>query len=233
MLHEEKVVIAQHQIPADTNEITQVKALLDPVDLRGACVTADAAHAQHHTAGYIAGERGADYLLTVKANQPRLQEAIFRKTSAGCAAAPAYASIDHGHGRIVKRPIWVTSAEGTGFPHAAQVLPIRRDTNDLTGAALTKEILHGITSLNAARATPATVARLAQGQWGIESIHWIRDTAYAEDHNLGYTGNGPQVMTTLRNLAISLLHLAGVTEIKRTLQRISRDRTRALLVPPL
>ena len=37
----------------------------------------------------------------------------------------------------------------------------------------------------------------------------------------------------VHNIAISLLHLAGITEITRTLQRISRDRTPALLVLPL
>ena len=61
----------------------------------------------------------------------------------------------------------------------------------------------------------------------------MRDTGYAEDHNTGYAGDGPHVMATLRNIAISLLHLAGITEINRTLQRITRDRTRALLVLPL
>lgn len=71
MLHEEKVIIAQHAIPEDTNEITQVKELLDPVDLENAVVTGDAAHAQHGTAGYIAapeedGGRGADYFLLVE-----------------------------------------------------------------------------------------------------------------------------------------------------------------------
>ena len=48
----------------------------------------------------------------------------------------------------------------------------------------------------------------------------LRDTTYAEDQNTGYIANGPQVMATLRNLAISLLHLAGITgitEITRTL----------------
>ena len=40
-------------------------------------------------------------------------------------------------------------------------------------------------------------------------------------------------MATLRNIVISLLHLAGITEITRTLQRITRDRTRALLLLPL
>ncbi len=59
------------------------------------------------------------------------------------------------------------------------------------------------------------------------------DTTYAEDGNTGYSGNGPQVMATLRNIAISVLHLAGITDITRTLQRITRDRTRALLFLPL
>jgi hypothetical protein len=71
MLHEEKVIIAQHAIPEDTNEITQVKDLLDPVDLAGAVVTGDAAHAQRQTAAYIAGPaedggREADYFLFVE-----------------------------------------------------------------------------------------------------------------------------------------------------------------------
>jgi len=233
MLHGDGVVIAQHRIPDNTNEITQVKELLDPVDLTGTVVTADAAHAQHDTAAYIAGERQADYLLTVKGNQPGLQRAVYDKISAGCGTAPDHVSIDYGHGRIVRRSLWAADADRIDFPHAAQVMRIRRDTYDLTGTAVTKEIVHGITSLYPARGTAAALARLTQGQWGIESLHWLRDTAYAEDSNTGYTGDGPQVMATLRNIAISLLHLAGITEITRTLQRITRDRTRALLFLPL
>jgi hypothetical protein len=40
-------------------------------------------------------------------------------------------------------------------------------------------------------------------------------------------------MATFRNIAISLLHVAGITEITRTLQAITRDRNRALNVLPL
>lgn len=127
----------------------------------------------------------------------------------------------------------VTGAEDIDFPHAAQVTRIRRDTYDLTGTALTKQIAHGITSLDPECGTPAVLADLTRGHWGIESVHWIRDTVFEEDTNTGYAGNGPQVMATLRNVAISLLHRAGITEINRTLQRITRDRTRALLFLPL
>lgn len=63
--------------------------------------------------------------------------------------------------------------------------------------------------------------------------HGLRDTAYDEDANTGYAGNGPQAMATLRNLAISLLYLSGVTGITRTLQAIARDRNRVLDYLPL
>jgi hypothetical protein len=70
MLHEEKVIIAQHRIPDETTETTEVKELLDSVNLDIAVVTADAAHAQRETAEYIAGKkedgnRGSDYFLFV------------------------------------------------------------------------------------------------------------------------------------------------------------------------
>jgi hypothetical protein len=116
---------------------------------------------------------------------------------------------------------------------ATRAARIRRDGYDLDGTLISKEIVHAVTSLGADLASAADLARIARGQWGIESVHWLRDTAYAEDASTGYAGNGPQVMATLRNLAISLLYLAGVTEITRTLQAVGRDRTRILDYLPL
>jgi predicted transposase YbfD/YdcC len=233
MLHEEKVIIAQHRIPDDTTETTQVKELLGPVNLDNAVVTADAAHAQRETAEYIAGRkedgnRGSDYLLFVKGNQPSLQKAVFDAIQADGPRDPGHTELDCGHGRIIRRSLWVTAAEGINFPHATRIGRIRRDGYDLDGTLISKEIVHAVTSLDQERASAADLARIARGQWGAESVHWLRDTAYAEDANTGYAGNGPQVMATLRNLAISLLYLAGVTQITRTLQAIGRDRTRIL-----
>jgi Transposase DDE domain len=70
MLHDDGVIIAQHRTPDDTNEITQVRELLDPVGLSGAVVTADAAHAQHDT----------------HAAPPRTTSASSTGTAASCAA---------------------------------------------------------------------------------------------------------------------------------------------------
>jgi predicted transposase YbfD/YdcC len=238
MLHEEKAVIAQHRIPDGTTETTQVRTLLENVDLDGAVVTADAACAQRDTADYIAGKeedggRDSAYFLFVKGNQPKLQRAIFSAIQQNCPRDPDYTELDESHGRIIRRSVWVADAGNIDFPHVRQVARIRRDGYDASGAQISKEIVHAVTSLCQDQASAADLAKLARGQWGIESVHWLRDTAYAEDANTGYAGNGPQAMATLRNLAISLLYLNGVTEITRTLQAITRDRNRILNYLPL
>jgi predicted transposase YbfD/YdcC len=229
MLHRDAVVIAQLRVPEGTNEITQVAALLKDVDLTGVVVTGDAAHAQHTTAAYLTQDRGGHYVLTVKGNQPTLLTQI---TSALPPAAPGTAhhtETDRSTGKIVRRQIWIAPATGIDFPGAAQVFRIRRDTFDHAGNHLTKEVVHGITSLTATQATPETLARFVRQHWGIENkIHWVRDVVYREDHQHAYAGTGAQVMATLRNLALGLLRLAGITQITRALERIAADRTRIL-----
>lgn len=42
-------------------------------------------------------------------------------------------------------------------------------------------------------------------------LHWVRDVTYDEDRSQVRTGNGPRVMASLRNLAISILRINGVT----------------------
>jgi hypothetical protein len=110
----------------------------------------------------------------VKGNQPGLQQAIYDAIQGECPREPDHAELDYGHGRIIKRSIWVTDAGGLDFPHAAQVMRIRRDAYDITGTAISKEIVHGVTTLDASRGTPAVLADLIRGQWGIESVHWLR-----------------------------------------------------------
>jgi predicted transposase YbfD/YdcC len=233
MLHGEKVMVGQVRVPDETTETTRVRALLGGVDLQNAVVTADAVHACRETAEYIAGNRGADYFLFVKGNTPHLQRAAFNAIQAGCPREPDHTELDYGHGRTIRRSIWVTAAAGLDFPCAAQVARIRRDGYDRDGQLISKEIVHAVTSLDAGRAGAAGLAAIARGQWGIESLHWLRDTAWAEDANTAYAGDGPQVMATFRNIAISLLRLADITQITRTIQDINRNPARVLDIIPL
>jgi hypothetical protein len=44
-----------------------------------------------------------------------------------------------------------------------------------------------------------------------DRLHWIRDMDFDEDRSQIRTASGPQVMATLRNLATTILRLAGYT----------------------
>lgn len=229
LLHEEAIVIAQLRIPAGTNEITQVKALLAEVDLTRMVITGDAAHAQHATAAYIALERGGDYALTVKANMPGLLDTITAVLPAAAPGTEHHIETDRSKGRIVRRAIWVAPADGIDFPGAAQVFRIRRDTFDHEGTRISKEIVHGVTSLDTTRADPDQIAALIRRHWAIENrSHWVRDAIYREDDQHAYAGTGAHTMAILRNLALGLIRLADMTKIKRTLERLAADRTRIL-----
>ena len=56
----------------------------------------------------------------------------------------------------------------------------------------------------------------------------VRDVTFREDASQVRIGAGPQVMATLRNLAISLHRLSGATNIAAALRHHARDALRPL-----
>ena len=61
-----------------------------------------------------------------------------------------------------------------------------------------------------------------------DRLHWIRDVTYDEDHSQVRTGNGPRVMASLGNLAITVLRLTGETSIAAALRHNARRPSRPL-----
>ncbi|MFI1301548.1 hypothetical protein ACH4YO_41580 [Streptomyces noursei] len=75
---------------------------------------------------------------------------------------------------------------------------------------------------------PTQLARLVRDHGGIEALHHVRDTTFAEDASQRRTGNAPHSMATWRNLAVGAMKLAGVTNIAAGLRRNARDPRRPL-----
>ena len=227
--HGMPTVVAQRDIAHKTNEITQVKPLLDPLNLTGWVVTLDALHCQRETARYLVEEKHAAYVFTAaKDNQPtllaRLDALPWTETPIG------HTMDDRGHGRIERRTIQVMAAPADIFPHARQVFLIERYVYDLAGTLTSAAAALGLTCLSARQADPRRIATLVRGHWGIESLHWIRDVTFDEDHHQLRVGSAPQILAGLRNLAIGTLHTAGHTKIAASLRWISRDPTRVLTI---
>ena len=222
--HDSGAVLGQLAVTAKSNEIPAVRTLLAGFDLTDVTVTVDALHTQTDTANFIV-EAGGDYVFTIKGNQPTLY--------ATCKAlpwrdVPARSLTTKGHGRRVTRTIKVVQAPAwVEFHGAVQVAQLRRTVT--RKAKKTVEVVYLITSADARTASPSTLAAWVQGHWGIENkLHWVRDVTFDEDRSQVRTGAAPQVMATLRNLVISLLRLAGWTNIARALRHHGADHRRPL-----
>lgn len=76
IVHQEAITIGQKQVASKSNEIPAARPLLQPLDLEGQVVTADAMHTQTDLARFLVEEKRSDYCFTVKDNQPTLKEDI-------------------------------------------------------------------------------------------------------------------------------------------------------------
>ena len=91
------------------------------------------------------------------------------------------------------------------------------------------ETVYGLTSLPPDRASPAQLLAYNRGHWQIENrLHHVRDMAYDEDRSQVRRGRRPHAMATVRNVAISLLRLAGAESIAAATRYLGRQVGRPL-----
>ena len=70
---------------------------------------------------------------------------------------------------------------------------------------------------------------IIRGHWGIEDrLHWVRDMDFDEDRSQVRTASGPRIMASLRNLVITILRLAGMTNIAAALRYHARRPSRPI-----
>jgi len=187
------------------SEIGELAALVAELDLAGTAVTVDALHTQRSTAEHLVGARNADYVMTIKANQPRLLAAAQQALSGPAAQFTEHTDQARGHGRTeqrILRTAAVTTEMGIEFPHAVQVFRVIRHVGGLDGQRRTKEVAYCVTSLPPARADASDLGQLLRGHWSaIENrTHWVRDTTFNEDASTLRTGTAAQAMSIIRIL---------------------------------
>jgi len=227
--HGQQLVLGQVEVGAKTNEVPMFAPLIDQLAATGIdparlVITADALHCQRDHATYL-HQRGAGFVFTVKHNQPGLFAAL---DALPWTDTPiAHRQTDRGHGRITTRTIQTLPAPpDLPFPHVDQVWLIERYVTDLAGTPTSAVAALGVTNLHPSQAAPAEIAGLVRDHWGVESLHWLRDTVYREDHSRAHTRSGPRVMAGLRNLGIGALHLAGRRDISEATRWAGRNMHR-------
>jgi predicted transposase YbfD/YdcC len=230
--HHVGLTLAQQAVDDKTNEITQVEAVLEQVVLANRICTMDALLTQRQVAQAIV-DRGGDYVMIVKENQPKLRddiELVFTLPPVGDRQESAR-TVDIGHGRIEQRNL-TTSEALVGYsdwPGLAQVFELGRHVLTQKTQKERTEVVYGVTSLGPHRGTPEQLLALSRGHWHIENkSHWVRDVTFDEDRSQVRCGNIPQVMAALRNTAIGLLRWAGHTNIAAACRRLAAQPAQAL-----
>jgi predicted transposase YbfD/YdcC len=205
---EQRLSLGQVAVAEKSNEITAIPALLDLLDVRGAFVSIDAMGCQKAIAAKII-ERGGDYILTVKENQPTLLADIqqaFIDALDNDQKCSVFEMRERGHGREEFRSYKVLH-DLSGISQAVEwagltTIGICYCQRTIAGKT-TEEARYFIGSKKVSARTYATGLR---GHWGIENnLHWQLDVTFAEDRNRASNRNGAENLALLRRVALSLL----------------------------
>jgi predicted transposase YbfD/YdcC len=212
----QRLVLGQLAVGAKENEISAIPELLTLLSLKGAIVTIDAIGCQKKIATAIR-QRGADYLLALKENQPALyrdaaeflaeQRAVgFKDCAAGSWAT--HQTSDADHGRVETRRHWITSdiawlrQRHPAWPDLVSIAMIEAERQEL-GKPATRQTRFYIASI---APDAAEFAHAARQHWGIENgLHWVLDVVYREDACRIRKRNGPANFATIRHMTLNLL----------------------------
>jgi hypothetical protein len=125
--------------------------------------------------------------------------------------------------------IWASAElqDHLDFPSAAQVFCLQRETMESTTGKFRTETVYGVTRLSPGKADPARLLSLNRHPWSIENgLPCVRDVALDEGRYRLRKHAGAPVMASLRNLALSLLRLAGAVNIAPALRACTRHSQR-------
>jgi predicted transposase YbfD/YdcC len=210
------LVLGQQATAEKSNEKTAIPELLATLALEGCIVTIDAMGTQPSIAQAIR-DRGANYILSVKDNQPTLAESMQDFLEAFQAAPDKTPHtvdevVEKDHGRLeVRRCV---AFDQIDCLHAPERWP------GLASFAIiaSERTIRGKTTLEHRfyiSSLPADAARLNRSirqHWRVEnSLHWCMDVIFGDDQMRARTQHAAHNFAIMRHFALNLIRLDPVT----------------------
>lgn len=192
-----------------SNEIKAIPELLNWLDLNGALVSIDAMGCQYEIGNKIV-EKGGDYLLALKENQPSLYDDVveaFKESSKAIAIESSEPLNEKGHGRIEQRQAFVITdtawlkkrhEKWQSIESIIQIKSARFEKNSET-----RENRFYISSR---KMTPDQTNEAVRKHWFTENKnHYVLDVSFSEDACQISKGNAPENIATLRRITLNML----------------------------
>lgn len=213
-----QLILGQVATDAKSNEITAIPELLELLCVKGALVTIDAMGCQKNIAAKIR-DKGGDYILAVKDNQPTLHTEIrdsfvqaFETDFQGL-DYDEFVTHDRGHGRqetrtytIIKNPETITQKDEWKDLTVIGICTSVRTVGNPEDPASVQEPTEVRCFIGSRNAGAQTYGKALRGHWGIENnLHWQLDVSFGEDQNRVSKRNGAENLALVRRLALALL----------------------------
>lgn len=219
------ITFGQKAVDGKSNEIPAVRDLIELLDIGGCMIVADAMHCQKETAEKIISGK-ADYLLSVKDNQPTLkadiedyiQDSSLRKTM------DKSMKTEKNRDRIEKRTAFVTNdinwlEDKFEWKNIACIGAI--NTVFETKSGISNEWHYFISSRDLNAEELLHHARL---EWSVETMHWLLDVHFGEDSCRIQDQNIQENLNMARKIALNTIKIykEKVTS-KRPISKIMFD----------
>ncbi len=200
---ENQLVLGELVTDEKSNEITAVPELLDSLNIENSIVTADAMSCQKEIVKKIV-EKGADYVIGLKGNQPGLLEDVSLYFEHFSNELPCFVTRMKDHGRIEKREYHLLTD--------LSWLPQRENWFGLLAVGMAKATITkgGKTSVDTRYflSSVTDVERFAYAvrkHWAIENqLHWCLDVIFDEDSSRARKDMSPLNLHILRKVALAL-----------------------------
>jgi predicted transposase YbfD/YdcC len=207
------ITLAQLKTAEKSNEITAIPELLDILNIAGCIITIDAMGCQTEITRKVM-EKGGDYVIACKENQPSLHQEI-REYYAYADQNPKEdlhnsrcVQKEKSHGRLESRTYELIEDCAMlyrfhDFAGAASIGRVRSQVQ-LRDGSIRKDERYYLTSLCDAGAVER-FAHAARKHWGIEnSCHWVLDVTFGEDACRTRDEITAQNLSVARKLALAL-----------------------------
>jgi predicted transposase YbfD/YdcC len=209
------LVLGQRATAETSNEKTAIPELLSVLALSGCIVTIDAIGTQANIAQAVC-DRGADYVLAVKDNQPKLAESI-QDFMVDFEAQPQHTphsfweTVEKDHGRLETRRCYAFHQldclyKAQQWPELKSFAVI--DSERSIQGTTTRERRLYISSL----ATDAQrIGQAVRAHWSIENrLHWCMDVIFQDDQMRARTGHTAHNLAVLKHITLNLIRLDPV-----------------------
>lgn len=201
--------LGERKIDTKSNELKAVPKLIEILNLAGCTVTIDAAGCYKEILKTLT-KIGANYVIAVKNNQPKLFQDIKGLFETCCGSAINKAKeTDRSHGRVVMRECEIINdqeklrsirnGDSWGLNCIVKITSTRK-----IKTRVSKETRFYISNLT--NVTAEKILGIVRAHWRIEnSLHWILDIAYREDESRIRTGYAQQNFALIRKITLNLL----------------------------